>query len=119
MEYVSVINGEHSGYVAIKLPMQNIGIALHRPLWLWFGGTAGVAYITAALVLTPKIGVASFMVSVVAGQMLASLFLDYMGIMDLATRSIGWGKLIGVALIIMGMLFVQMSNTAYVKQSVF
>lgn len=94
----------------MRVPMPNFSIALKGPLWLWFGGIAGVAYITAALILTPKIGVANFMVSVVAGQMLASLFIDHVGIMGLEARPVSWERLIGVALIVIGMLFVQMSN---------
>lgn len=95
----------------MRTPLPSIGTALQGPVWLWFGGLAGVAYVTAALILAPKIGIASFMVSVIAGQMLASVFIDHMGLMGLAIRPAGWGKILGVALIILGMFIVQMNNT--------
>ena len=93
----------------------NISLAIQGPWWLWFGGVAGVAYITVALILAPKIGVAGFMVSVIAGQMLASLFLDYTGIMGLEARPIGWGKIMGTLMMVAGMVCVQMSNVTAIK----
>ena len=58
-----------------------VGDALQRPLWMWLGGLAGVIYITLALILTPRLGATTFIVCVVAGQMLASLLIDHYGLM--------------------------------------
>lgn len=91
----------------LRVPAPAYGAALHGPLWLWLGGVAGVIYITAALVLTPKVGVASFMVCVVAGQMLASLLIDYYGWMGLTPKPVGLMRVAGVALILIGMVSVQ------------
>ena len=79
---------------------------------MWLGGVAGVAYITAALVLTPKLGAASFIVCVIAGQMLVSLLIDHFGLMGLAAKPVGLGRLAGVGLILVGMLVVQASSMA-------
>ncbi|MDP0496246.1 MAG: DMT family transporter, partial [Verrucomicrobiota bacterium JB024] len=49
----------------------------------------------------------SFIVCVVAGQLIASLLLDYFGWMNLPVREIGVGRLVGVALVLTGMLTVQ------------
>jgi transporter family-2 protein len=70
-----------------------------------------VAYITAALVLTPKLGAASFIISVIAGQMLASLLIDHFGLMGLAPKPAGVGRVAGVVLILLGMVIVQMSSS--------
>lgn len=98
--------------LALRVPAPELGAALHGPAWLWLGGLAGVAYITAALVLTPRLGAASFIVSVVAGQMLASLVIDHFGLMGLAAKPAGAGRVLGVALIILGMVVVQVSSAA-------
>ncbi|WP_256376838.1 MULTISPECIES: DMT family transporter [Thalassospira] len=63
--------------------------AAQGPAWWWLGGVVGVAYITAALVLTPKLGAASFIVSVIAGQVLASLLIDHYGLMGLTPKPAG------------------------------
>ena len=75
------------------------------------GGVAGVAYLTAALVLTPA-GRASFIVSVMAGQMLASLVIDHFGLMGLAPKPIALGRLVGVGLILVGAGIVQAHSVA-------
>ena len=74
----------------MRVPAPTVGAAVQGPAWLWLGGVAGVAYLTAALVLTPKLG-ASFIVSVMAGQMLASLVIDHFGLMGLAPKPIALG----------------------------
>ncbi|MBU4609950.1 DMT family transporter [Achromobacter sp. GG226] len=96
--------------LALRVPAPMLGAALHGPAWLWLGGVAGVAYITAALVLTPKLGAAGFIVAVVAGQMLASLLIDHVGAMGLPARPVGAARLLGVALILAGMVTVQLSQ---------
>ena len=37
----------------MRVPAPTVGAAVQGPAWLWLGGVAGVAYLTAALVLTP------------------------------------------------------------------
>ncbi|MBA1203314.1 DMT family transporter [Pseudomonas capeferrum] len=96
----------------MRVPAPALGAAAQGPTWWWLGGVAGVAYITAALVLTPKLGAASFIVSVIAGQMLASLLIDHYGLMGLAPKPIGLGRFAGVALILLGMIVVQISSSA-------
>ena len=78
----------------MRVPAPTVGAAVQGPAWLWLGGVAGVAYLTAALVLTPA-GRASFIVSVMAGQMLASLVIDHFGLMGLAPKPIALGRLVG------------------------
>ncbi|WP_241301290.1 DMT family transporter [Burkholderia stabilis] len=89
-----------------------IGEALQRPLWMWLGGLAGVIYITLALILTPRLGATTFIVCVVAGQMLASLLIDHHGLMGLPQRLATPGRIAGVALIFAGMIVVQWQTPA-------
>ncbi|KWI91899.1 hypothetical protein WM22_12500 [Burkholderia ubonensis] len=77
------------------------------PVWVWFGGVAGVIYITSALVLTPRLGATTFIVSVIAGQMLTSLLIDNYGLMGLPVKPANPGRVAGVLMIFAGMLLVQ------------
>ncbi|WP_409158522.1 DMT family transporter [Pectobacterium sp. B2J-2] len=94
---------------AARIPVPAVGSALQGPWWIWLGGMSGVAYITAALLLTPKLGASGFIVCVIAGQVMASLIIDHFGLMGLAVKPATLGRIAGVALIIMGMLVVQYS----------
>lgn len=91
----------------MRAPMPQLVALANAPWWAWFGGVAGVVYITAALILTPKLGAAGFIVCVVAGQVLSSLAMDHWGLMGLPERPVNLLRLLGVGLIVVGMLVVQ------------
>ena len=40
----------------MRAPVPQLQNLAQAPWWAWFGGVAGVLYITAALVLTPRLG---------------------------------------------------------------
>ena len=101
----------------MRIPAPALGAAAQGPAWWWLGGVAGVAYITAALILTPKLGAASFIVSVIAGQMLASLLIDHYGLMGLTPKPAGGWRVAGIALILLGMVVVQMNSSPAVPVS--
>ena len=96
--------------IALRVPLPMVGQAMRLPMWAWFGGIAGVIYFTAALTMTPRLGATTFIVCVIAGQMLASLLIDHFGLMGLAVKPINAGRIAGVALICVGMLLVQWST---------
>lgn len=91
----------------MRAPVPHFSALAQAPWWNWFGGVAGVAYITAALILTPKLGAAGFIVCVIAGQVLSSLAIDQWGLMGLPERPVNLARLLGVGLIVVGMLVVQ------------
>jgi len=97
--------------IPIVLAMQAQPPALvairHLPAWAWLGGVAGVIYISSALILVPRVGATSFIVCVIAGQLITSLLLDYHGWMNLPAREISIGRMVGVTLVLAGMVTVQ------------
>lgn len=93
--------------LAMRAPAPLLNQAGALPLWAWFGGVAGVIYITSALMLTPRLGATGFIVCVIAGQMLTSLLIDHFGLMGLAVKEASPGRVGGVVLIFAGMLMVQ------------
>ena len=93
--------------LVMRAPMPQVAALAQAPWWAWFGGVAGVAYITAALMLTPRLGAAGFIVCVIAGQVVSSLLIDQWGLMGLAQRPVNGIRLAGVGLIVLGMLVVQ------------
>ncbi|MFJ4373581.1 DMT family transporter [Pseudomonas japonica] len=96
----------------MRAPLPHLAALANAPWWTWFGGVAGVAYITAALILTPKLGAAGFIVCVIAGQVLSSLAIDQWGLMGLPERPVNLARLLGVGLIVVGMLVVQWGTTS-------
>ncbi|PBB69097.1 hypothetical protein CK228_07600 [Mesorhizobium sp. WSM4312] len=97
--------------IGFKLPVPAVGMAVKGPWWIWIGGAAGVAHITAALLLAPKLGAASFIVAVIAGQMAASLVIDHFALMSFAHRPVTVARFAGLALIIGGLVVTQWAST--------
>ncbi len=73
------------------------------PWWMWLGGVCGAFFVTLALILVPKIGAASYLSAMIAGQLLASVVIDHFGHMGLAVREVTPGRVVGVLLVLAGM----------------
>ena len=89
---------------------QGISIAWRvPPLWMFVvGGCLGAAFVTCALVLTPKLGAAATMAFIVAGQLLAGLLLDHTGYFGLAVREITLGRMAGAVMLLAGALLIRL-----------
>jgi len=92
--------------LAMQAPAPELGRIRHLPAWAWLGGVAGAIYVSSALILVPRVGATSFMVCVIAGQLIASLLLDYFGWMNLPVREVSLGRVLGVVLVMVGMVAV-------------
>lgn len=73
------------------------------PWWMWLGGLCGAFFVTLALILVPKIGAATYLSAMIAGQLLASVVIDHFGHMGLAVREITPGRVVGILLVLAGM----------------
>ena len=79
------------------------------PAWAWVGGVLGAVYLTAAILMTPKLGVAALTASVIAGQIVASAALDHFGAFGLDEKPINWSRVAGAVLVIGGAILAQRS----------
>jgi len=99
--------------LAMRVPTPSIQQAANLPFWAWFGGIAGVIFITSALLLTPRLGATSFIVCVIAGQMLTSLLIDHFGLVGLPIKEVNLGRVAGIVLVLVGTLIVQWSTPSF------
>jgi transporter family-2 protein len=66
------------------------------PVWMFvIGGCLGAAYVTSAIILTPRLGAAATMALIVTGQLLAGMAVDRIGFMGMAVREISLGRIAG------------------------
>lgn len=94
-----------------KVSKPNFNLELFsQPIWIWFGGVAGILYLTSALILVPKIGSTTFFVMVIAGQLIISALIEQFGWFGMTQNSIPMGKILGIGLVIGGVLCVQLSK---------
>ncbi len=76
--------------------------------WLWIGGFFGAIYIVAAIVLLPRLGATTVVALIVAGQMLASLVFDQLGILGLVHHPVSLPRLAGAVLLIAGVVLIRL-----------
>ncbi len=77
------------------------------PWWGWLGGLCGATYVTSVFLLIPEIGVAPTIGLTVAGQQLASVFVDAYGLLRLPRRPVTGARLGGVATLLAGVALIQ------------
>ncbi|WP_122315527.1 DMT family transporter [Pseudomonas cichorii] len=92
----------------LRIPLPAIGNAIQGPWWLWVGGLGGALYVAMAATLTPRVGAASFILYVMIGQVIAAMLIDHFGLMGLVPKPLNSVRMMGVALIIVGLVVVQM-----------
>ncbi len=74
------------------------------PWYAWIGGVYGVIFVIAATWAVPRMGVATTIILMVAGQLIVSLVLDHFGAFGVPRQPISWSRVGGVALVIAGVL---------------
>jgi transporter family-2 protein len=91
----------------LRVPVP-VGTAWSRGVWWhWSGGLLGAAYIAGTVVLAPRLGAATLIAALVAGQMTASLIVDHFGWVGFAEHPISPLRLAGAALIVVGVVLVR------------
>jgi bacterial/archaeal transporter family-2 protein len=88
--------------VATRAPLPSGAQLAGVPWWAWMGGLFGACYVAASTVLGPLLGGAAFVALVVAGQMLASLYIDHYGLLGFPQRPTDVARLLGAALVVAG-----------------
>ncbi|HEV2081693.1 MAG TPA: DMT family transporter [Brevundimonas sp.] len=77
------------------------------PGWAWIGGLYGALFVVVLAWATPKLGVATSLAAVVAGQLVLGLIVDHFGLMGVPRQPISLSRLGGTAMVIGGMLLVR------------
>lgn len=76
------------------------------PLWAWFGGMLGAAYVASVTLLGPRIGAMTLVALVITGQLVASLAVDHFGLLGYPQIPVSGTRWLGAALLLAGALLV-------------
>ena len=77
------------------------------PAIAWIGGLLGAFFVTATIILMPRIGVAMTISLIIAGQMLTALVMDHFGLLGIPVRGISLLRVVGVVLITAGVVLIR------------
>jgi transporter family-2 protein len=106
-------------YLGGTLVMLVIALLLREPLastsligqsrWLsWTGGIFGAIYIAISIFLLPRLGAATVIGLIVAGQMLGSVGLDHFGLFGLQTHTLTTSRALGAAFLVAGVVLIRL-----------
>jgi bacterial/archaeal transporter family-2 protein len=76
--------------------------------WAWSGGFFGAIYIAVSILLVPRLGTATFIALLIAGQMLASIIFDHFGLFGLPQRMADIPRLLGALLLVGGVVLTRL-----------
>jgi bacterial/archaeal transporter family-2 protein len=106
-------------YLGGTIAMLLIAILLQEPLLSrqliqrthsisWTGGIFGAAYIAISIVLLPRLGAATVIALIVAGQMVGSLAFDHFGLLGVPEHPANLARLAGAALLVLGVVLIRL-----------
>jgi bacterial/archaeal transporter family-2 protein len=75
---------------------------------LWIGGLLGATYVSANVFLAPRLGAAATLCFVIAGQLVAAMTIDRLGVMGFSVRELSLGRVGGVLLVLVGAIVVRL-----------
>lgn len=94
--------------LALRQPRPRLDGVTVMPWWGWLGGVAGAIYVTTVFTAIPVIGAAAAVGLTVAGQQVASVFVDRHGWFRLPQRSVSALRLAGVAALLAGVAVIKL-----------
>jgi transporter family-2 protein len=75
--------------------------------WAWGGGLFGAIYIAISILLVPRIGAATFVALLIAGQTLTSLVFDRYGLFGVPRHAMDVKRIVGAMLLMGGTVLVR------------
>jgi transporter family-2 protein len=106
-------------YLGGTLVMLAVALAVHESLptagmlgrshaMSWTGGIFGAIYIGISILLVPRLGAATVIALLVAGQMIGSLVFDHFGLFGLPVHHVTAPRAIGAVLLLLGAILVRL-----------
>ena len=92
--------------VVTRAPMPARDTLASVPVWAWFGGLMGAFYVAISTVVASQLGTASLLGLALSGQLAMAIVVDHFGWLGLPEHPITLTRLVGVALLGVGVWLV-------------
>jgi transporter family-2 protein len=93
--------------LAMRDVVPSVSVIPRNNWWAWTGGFFGAIYIAISILLVPRLGTATFVALLVAGQMLAALVIDHYGLIGIPRHSADGSRMLGTGLLICGVILIR------------
>jgi len=93
--------------VVLGVPTTGLRALAAAPAWSWLGGVLGATVVLSSIIVAPRLGAAGFVSAMVVGTVAASVIVDHFGLVGFREHPATLLRVLGGALVIVGMLLVQ------------
>ncbi len=93
--------------IVTRVEFASIRHAVNIHWTIWSAGLLGAFYVTAVIIIAPKLGATLTFSLIIAGQLAMSVFLDHFGLLGIPVQSFSWQRLLGIALITAGVILIR------------
>ncbi len=87
-----------------QLSAADVAQVPRQPWWQLIGGFFGAFLVFTTVVLAPKLGIANMLLLILTGQLISAVLIDHFGWFNMPLRPVGISRLIGLAIIMLGLL---------------
>ncbi len=104
-------------YLGGTIVMLLAALALREPLSFasisatsamsWTGGIFGAIYIAISILMLPKLGAATVIALIVAGQMTGSIIFDHFGLLGVPVHPVNPARIVGALMLMAGVLLIR------------
>lgn len=91
----------------VRAPMPTGEALAATPLRWWIGGALGALFIAISIVIAPRIGLGYFATLVIAGQLIAALWLEHSGWLETQQHPVTLVRVLGAVLVLLGAMLVR------------
>jgi transporter family-2 protein len=95
--------------VATRVTLPSAAQIGQAPWWCWIGGSMGAALVLSGVLLSHRLGAATFIACIILGQLAASVVVDHFGLVGYPQHSISIQRLGGLFLLAAGVYFIRRS----------
>lgn len=94
--------------VLLREPWPSMQLIQRSHALSWTGGVFGAIYIAVSILLLPRLGAATVIALIVAGQMIGSLAFDQFGLLGVPLHPLSMVRLAGAVLLVLGAILVRL-----------
>jgi bacterial/archaeal transporter family-2 protein len=88
--------------VATRVPLPTAAQITRAPWWCWIGGSMGAVLVLSGVLLSHRLGAATFVACIILGQLLASVLLDHFALVGFPQHSMNFPRVLGLLLLMAG-----------------
>lgn len=93
--------------LALREPFPGVAVVARSQGMSWTGGLFGAIYIAISILLLPRLGAATVIALIVAGQMIGSLVFDHFGLFGLPVHHMTAPRIAGALFLLLGAVLVR------------